>query len=148
MALPTIILTPGAWHSPDVFTKIIPKLEAAGHKVITVDWPSCAQAPQLNIDADIALIRSVVAAEADAGRDMVIVAHSWAGAPVVSAVGDFAAAKRRAQGEAGGVVALAFMCAFVVPKGVSLFDALGREVPALWNVQVGLAISKLEPLFR
>lgn len=138
MSKPVFILCPGAWHPAEVYNKLTPHLEAQGYKTVLHDWPSIQQAPVQSFDEDIASIRATVLKQADAGNDVVVVAHSWSGSPVNSAVADLSKTERTKQGKPGGVVKLVFLCAFVVPKGVSLLDALGGDETkvAMWNIQV------------
>lgn len=118
MARPTIVLCPGAWHGPEAFSLIRPKLTDAGHKVIEVDWPSVSRPAEIeSFDDDIAYLSAILAAETDAGNEVVIVSHSWSGLPVVSTAGPFGASERAKQGKKGGVVKLLFIAAIVVPGG-------------------------------
>ena len=89
---------------------------------------------------DIATIREAVSKEADAGNDVIIACHSGSGSQVNSALSGFSKIEREKQGKKGGVVKLVFLCAFVVPEGVSLFDAVGRKEPELWNIQVRMLL--------
>jgi len=141
MAKPVFIFTPGAWHTSECFGKIVPKLEEKGYKVSAIDWPSIVRAPVFSTDDDIATIRAAVSKEADGGNDVIIACHSWSAAPVNSALSGLSKIEREKQGKKGGVVKLAFLCAFVVPEGVSLFDAVGRKEPELWNIQVCMLLS-------
>lgn len=142
MSKPVFILSPGAWHTSEVYNKLVPHLEAKGHRTVLHDWPSITQAPLTSFDEDIQAIRTTVLREADAGNDVVIVAHSWSGSPVNSSVADLSKAERAKQGKPGGIVKLVFLCAFVVSEGVSLLGAMGGDdskIP-LWNVQVRLPL--------
>lgn len=117
---------------------MIPHLETKGYRTVLHDWPSIQQAPVQSFDEDIQSIRATILNEADAGNDVVVVAHSWSGSPVNSAIADLSKAERAKQGKLGGVIKLVFLCAFVVPEGVSLLDTLGGDETkvAMWNVQV------------
>lgn len=137
MAKPTIVLCPGAWHGPEAFSLITPKLQDAGYKIVLVDWPSVSNAANVkSFDDDVSRLSSVLLEEVDGGNEVVIVAHSWAGSPVSSTAGPFSKVERAKEGKEGGVVKLVFIAAFLAPQGVSLFDACGGQVPPLWNVQV------------
>lgn len=142
MPKPVFILCPGAWHPAEAYGKIIPHLEARGYRTILHDWPSIQQAPVKSFDEDIQSIRATTLKEADAGNDVVVVAHSWSGSPVNSSVVDLSKVVRAKHGLPGGVIKLVFLCAFVVPEGVSLLDALGGDESkvAMWNVQVRLPL--------
>lgn len=143
MSKPVLILCPGAWHPAEIYSKLIPHLEAKGYRTVLHDWPSIQQAPVESFDEDIQSIRATILIEADAGNDVVVIAHSWSGSPVNSAVADLSKAERAKQGKLGGVVELVFLCAFVVPEGVSLLDALGGDETkvAMWNIQVCALLS-------
>lgn len=139
MTKPVFILTQGAWHVSDVWQKLTPVLEAKGHKVRTLEWPSVIQEPAVkSYDEDIATIRKVVEEEVDAGNDVVVVGHSWSAQPINSGVAEFSKTERAKQGKRGGITKLAFLCAFVVPEGTALIDALGGEPDkvGIWDIQV------------
>jgi hypothetical protein len=78
-----------------------------------------------SLDEDIAEIRGAVLKELDAGRDVMMHAHSWAGVPVCSALEGFSRAERQKEGKAGAVVNLTFVSSFVLQEGVSLQDFIG-----------------------
>ncbi|KAF2092829.1 alpha/beta-hydrolase [Rhizodiscina lignyota] len=133
---PVFILTPGAWHTIEIYDRVVPLLEKRGYTAVPIDLPSMVQKPPVkSFDEDIQTIRDAVTKEADAGNDVVTVAHSWSGAPVNSALDALSKEERAKEGKKGGVVHMSFLCAFVVPPGVSVFDVVGQKVPDLWNVQ-------------
>lgn len=83
MAHPTIVFCHGAWHNVRFFDKVIGILEPLGYRCITVPLPSSSGRvpPTTSLDEDIAAIRNAVLKELDAGRDVVMNAHSWGGIP-------------------------------------------------------------------
>jgi hypothetical protein len=88
--------------------------------------PSVGRSPAVtSLDEDIAEIRGAVLKELDAGRDVMMHAHSWAGVPVCSALEGFSRAERQKEGKAGAVVNLTFVSSFVLQEGVSLQDFIG-----------------------
>jgi pimeloyl-ACP methyl ester carboxylesterase len=134
---PVFILTPGAWHTVWIYDKVIPLLEVKGFRCVALDLPSMVQKPPpKSFDEDIQTIRTAITKEADAGNDVVTVAHSWSGAAMNSALAGLSKDERSKEGKKGGVVHMAFLCSFVVPEGVSLFDALGQKEHPLWDIQV------------
>lgn len=48
--------------------------------------------------------------------------------------------EREAQGKKGGIIAVGYMTAFLLPEGVSLADAVGHEVPPWWDLHVSIPI--------
>jgi hypothetical protein len=70
----TFALVHGAWHGAWCWERLVPELEARGHRAIAVDLP-CE-----DVAAGCAAYAEVVAgAAADAGADLVLVGHTrWA----------------------------------------------------------------------
>lgn len=67
-------LVPGAWHGAWCWEHVAPLLAEAGHRVVAIDLPcedtSCGCAEYRDV---------VLAATAEVGEDLVVVAHSAAG---------------------------------------------------------------------
>lgn len=79
---PDIVLIPGAWHTGDCFDRIVPLLKGKGYSVTALTLPSVGAEPPLeNFDQDVHLIHGVVEGLADAGKDVVVVMHSYGGIP-------------------------------------------------------------------
>jgi pimeloyl-ACP methyl ester carboxylesterase len=78
----TFGLIHGAWHGGWCWDRVAPELEAAGHRVVAVDLPCDDVGVGCEEYAEV-----VVTALADAGDDVVLVAHSAGGltAPIVAA---------------------------------------------------------------
>jgi len=139
MPKPALVLVPGAWHTPQAFEKIIPKLEAKGFDCFPLSLPSVGMVPPVkDLEADIQTVRRAVTELCEAERDVAVVSHSWGGLPVNSALDGLSKAEMTSNGAKAGVVKLIFLCAFVVPVGISVFDALGQKVPDLWRIEVRL----------
>ena len=136
ITLPTIVFVPGAWHSPEFFGAVISILEPLGYQCVTVSMPGVGRIPPVdNLDEDIAAVRTTVIKELDAGHDVIIHAHSWAGIPVNSALDGLSKEEREKDGRKGAVVKLTFASSIVVPENVSLLDAIGGKVPDIWEIQ-------------
>lgn len=77
MTLPTIIFVHGAWHEPSFFDKVRALLANKGYRTVAPQLPSVGRYPPVeSIDPDIETVRAVVLKELDAGRDVVMNAHS------------------------------------------------------------------------
>lgn len=84
---PTLILVPGAWHTPLVYTKIISLLDEAQHfKCTSITLPSTMGDPSTTLLDDITAVRDAITDETNEGRDVVLVCHSYGGAVGCSAV--------------------------------------------------------------
>ncbi|KAF9892328.1 hypothetical protein FE257_002105 [Aspergillus nanangensis] len=133
MTKPTLILAPGAWYPPTAFDPLIEKLTPHGYTCHTVSFPSIQQATEVkDLSADIQAVRSLVEPAVNAGEEVVIIAHSWAGLPINSALEGLSKADRAKDGNPGGVVKLNFISAFIPDLGQSLLGAFGGEEPDWW----------------
>lgn len=142
MSKPHLVLFPGAWHSPECYSLIIPKLEAAGYTVHATQLPAVGNPnPPKDLSEDIAAIRELVTKAIDKGNDVIVVPHSWSGIVVGSALVGMGKKQREAKGEKGGVVAMGYMCAFIVPEGVSLLNAANNEIPPWYQPKVFCPLS-------
>jgi pimeloyl-ACP methyl ester carboxylesterase len=133
---PTIVFVHGAWHGPEWFDAVISILEPLGYKCVTVSMPAVGRTnPVTSLDEDIEAVRTTVIKELDAGKDVIINAHSWAGVPVNSALDGLSKAERERDGKKGAVVKLTFVSSFILPEDTSLLDAIGGVAPPHWEIQ-------------
>ncbi|CZS94156.1 related to signal peptide protein [Rhynchosporium agropyri] len=129
---PTIFFVPGAWHGPEGFSAVRELLKPLGYPTESIAHPSIgAEPPNKTLGDDAAHTRAAIEKLVDAGKKVVVVLHSYGGVVGSCAVEDLGFKERKAAGKEGGVVNLVYMCAFALPKGVSLLDALGGN-PLPW----------------
>jgi pimeloyl-ACP methyl ester carboxylesterase len=114
----TVVLVHGAWHGPWCWDPVMERLD--GVEVRTVDLPSSGpDAARLGgLDDDAAAVRKAIDG---ADGDVLVVAHSYGGAPVT-------------QGAAGAqnVAHLLYLTAFMLDEGESLFGLVGGVAPEWW----------------
>jgi pimeloyl-ACP methyl ester carboxylesterase len=116
-------------------------LNAQGYETATAELASVGSVPGLQTWADdITSIQKAVASLADAGKKIIIVAHSYGSLPAGEAIKDLLLRAREAEGKNGGVVHFVYISAFVLPPSTSLMDALGGKNLPWFNVSE----SKLE----
>ena len=115
-AVTTFALVHGAWHGGWCWERLIPELEALGHRAVAMDLPSDDPEASFSTYAD-----AVVDAIADEPDDTVVVGHSLAGhtIPLV--------ADRRTVGR------LVFLCALIAEPGRSFRDQLETEPEMILN---------------
>jgi hypothetical protein len=102
MSLPTIIFCHGAYHPKEVFSKVIGIHEPLEYRCNALSMPSVGRSPAVtSLDEAIAEIRGAVLKELDAGRKVMMHAHSWAGIPVCSVLEGFSRTERQKDGKAG-----------------------------------------------
>lgn len=119
----TILYIPGAWHPASTFRPVSNLLTRAGYTVHLIDLPSVGPQEHLpDFSADVSRVREYIRKEVDAGRELVLVGHSYGSIPMCEAARGFSE---------GRVRHLVFCCAFIVDEGESLIGAFGGE-PLPW----------------
>ncbi len=137
---PTIVLIPGAWHSPSHYHELILRLHKAGYATQCLRLPSVNPDPgtaeQADVANDIAFTREKILLPLvdEAGEDVVVVMHSYGGIPGSGAARGLSKVERRSRGLQGGVVGLVFIAAFPAKEGQSLVSLAapldGEQSPA------------------
>jgi hypothetical protein len=97
---PTVVLVPGAWHTPECFQYIIPKLEALSYPVASISLATVGgkNAEATHID-DVSRIHDVIIPLKDQGIEIMLVAHSFGGIPACVSIEGQTVTERRARGE-------------------------------------------------
>ncbi|KAK1991612.1 alpha/beta-hydrolase [Colletotrichum falcatum] len=121
--LPTILFVPGAWHKPWVFDLVRDDLASRGYPTAAVALPSVGSTDvNAGLSQDANAVRDELRGLIDAGREVVVVAHSYGGIPVANAVEGFNYKDRTAQKKSGGVLMIIYMASFAIPADESLSD--------------------------
>lgn len=132
---PTLIFCPGAWYPPTAFGPL--SAHFPDHTTHTVAFPSIQQSTKVqDLQPDIDALRTLVEQEVSAGKDVVVISHSWSGLPVNSALDGLSKTERQAAGESGGVSKLIFISAFIPDVGESLIGAFGGVAPDWYDRDV------------
>lgn len=122
---PTIVLVPGAWHSPSHYIDLINFLQKAGYPTKCSRLPSVGSADPRNesTEKDANFIREkLLSPLLDEERDIILVMHSYGGCPGAAAAKGLSKSER---GSKSGIVYLVFITAFLAREGDSLKSALG-----------------------
>lgn len=135
MVKPTIVLVPGAWHKPDIYSGVIDSLSAHGYPTVGLPLPSAgAVPPSMDFTEDVNGIRDcltkLVVSE---GKEVVLVLHSYTGMPGAEAPKGLGQKEREKQGLKGGVVRLVFIMAYAMPEGFQP-TAGGAQMPEWMKV--------------
>lgn len=129
---PVIYIIPGAWHTPEAFDVVRASLHTKGYESVGLSLPSVGAEPAVKtLEDDTMAARAGIKALVEAGKNVVVVAHSYGGVVASNAVEDLGFATRKAAGKVGGVVDVTYLAAFALPKSVCLLDALGGT-PLPW----------------
>src|SRR2546429_6409619 len=134
----TFVLVPGAWHSPYAFSHVSTQLRKHGYDTVGVFLPATGAYPPLkSFDADVLAIQSAIMTAADDGQDVVVVMHSYGGVVGCEGLKGLSKVERSAAGRPGGVIRLAFLCAFVLQVGASLMTGLQMKPLDWFVIEVG-----------
>lgn len=145
MSKPTLVFAPGAWYPPTAFNPLIQKLPDYTSR--TVVFPSIQQATAVqDLQLDIAAVRSIITEEVDAGHDVIVIVHSWAGLPVSSALDGLSKSEREENNQKGGVLRLVFLTAFIPRAGESLIAAFGGAPPPWYVHDVSCSFISVMPV--
>lgn len=143
---PVIVFAPGAWHPANTFDSLAALLATDGYESQTIAFPAIHRTIKIkepSLALEIAAARGVIEPLVEAGREVVLVMHSWGGVPGNSALGGLTVRERKALGKTGGVRHLVFMAAFVARIGQSVSDLSG---PLPW-LTIDVCQCFLTPLF-
>jgi len=145
---PVIVFVPGAWHPPACFEPVTERLEAAGYQTKGVNLASVgAPVPLQDFQPDVEAIQLAMKPFIDEGKDVLLVVHSYGGVVGNEAVRGLDKASREKVGKKGGVSHIYFCCAFALPEGVSLMDALqGKPLPWFQISEDGQTVTPATPV--
>ncbi|KAL2062323.1 hypothetical protein VTL71DRAFT_6589 [Oculimacula yallundae] len=131
---PTLVLVHGAFHGPECFHLIQPKLEALGFPVVAVALVTAGRTnPTATYRDDVTAIHEILLPILDEGKEVVMVAHSWGGVPGAASIEGHSTQDRKARGLEGGVISLLMIaCAVILKKGTSLAEANGAGDSVDW----------------
>ncbi len=117
----SFVLVHGAWHGAWCWEKVVPLLEAEGHRVDAVDLPGHGSNPSdvagMTLDA---YGRAVAARVEAAGEQVVLVGHSMGGMAITQA----------AEHVPEQIAALVYVCAFLPAGGQSLLALADNDPEA------------------
>ncbi|XXH03953.1 hypothetical protein Hte_010361 [Hypoxylon texense] len=135
MATPTIFFVPGAWHDLWVFDDVRNALSNRGFETDASALPTTgSESSSIGIAEDAAVVRPALLKLVDAGKEVVIVAHSYGGIVASNSIQGLSVDQRAADGKAGGILMLLYLAAFALPAETSILMAIGNEFFKWWNV--------------
>lgn len=130
----SIVIVPAASARPLAYELVVNGVSAHGYDIEALHTPSVGlesgarpgEPPTMYDDA--AFVAAHVTALADAGKDVLLVTHSYGGTPATESVKGLSKAERAKEGKQGGVVGLAYMTSLVpevgMPASTSSFSPL------------------------
>lgn len=131
--LPILVFVPGSWHSPTCYDPVI-KLLQPKFKCIPVRLPSTAGNPAATFKDDLEAARSAISNETAAGRNVVVIAHSYGGMVGNSAVKGFTDTPNQTRTPTGCVIGIILIASGFTMTGLSFMDPFFGRPPPSWRV--------------
>lgn len=129
--LPTLVFTPGAWHRPTCYDKVMKALrEQHQIRCTSFQLPSTVGDPMATFKDDLDAARVTIANETTEGHDVILVAHSYGGMVANSAIKYFT----EPQVAQGRVVGLVLIASGFTLTGLSFMDPFFHVPPPAWRV--------------
>jgi hypothetical protein len=118
MSKPTIVMVPGAWHQPAIYSGVVSSLSKLGYPTVSLPLPSAgAVPPNQDFSEDVAAIRNCLTKLVEEGKEVVLVVHSYTGLPGGEAPKGLGKKEREVQGLKGGVIRFVVINGFATPPG-------------------------------
>jgi pimeloyl-ACP methyl ester carboxylesterase len=118
MSKPTIVMVPGAWHKPSVYSEVAAALEKHGYPTVSLALPSVgAIPPHKDFNGDVAAIRNCVTELVSDGKEVVLVVHSYGGFPGGEAPKGLGKKECEVKGLKGGVIRYVVINGVAMPEG-------------------------------
>ena len=119
MAKPTLVLVPGIWEGPMIYSLVAPKLKEHGFAIVDAPFVSTGTESPGNPSMldDVKGVRSHIEPLVREDKQVVVVAHSAGGFISAAAVKGLSIKERSAEGLKGGVSKFVFLAAGLGPEG-------------------------------
>ena len=142
-----VFIVPGSWHIPAHYEPLLKVLESEDIPASTLLLPTCdlshasvldLQHPDLagpppskawpNMYADAYAIRESLSQLVEAGKSVLLVAHSYGGLPASEALLlELCFQVRKQQGKTGGVIGFFAIASYYLPAGMTTVQAVGGD---------------------
>ena len=121
MDKPTILIVPGGFTLPAVYSDEISHVESDGYTIQALHLPSVDYKTDVpgTMQDDAAFIASEISKHANEGKDVVLIAHSYGGLPATESTKGLSKVERKREGKPGGLVRLAYISCLILPVGES-----------------------------
>ncbi|KAI0399120.1 Alpha/beta hydrolase fold-1 [Xylaria palmicola] len=129
MSKPYFVLVTGSFAPAVLYDDLVARIKAHGYDMKALHLPTVGLAPGQGRDTppatmydDAAFIAKEVEALADAGREIILIAHSYGGIPATESTKGLSVAERQKQGKKGGIVRLAYKTVLLIEPGHSAME--------------------------
>lgn len=142
---PSIVFVPGSFAQPSLYDDLLKPLQSQGHDIHAVDLPTVFPKEGETPDTlttmydDAKAIAAKVAELADAGKHIIIAAHSYGGIPATESVRGLSKQARQKEGKPGGVIRLAYLTCLVPDEGQAGGEMLASKTENLIDMKADVS---------
>lgn len=138
---PIIVLVHGAWQTAAQWDLLAQGLTSKGFTVVRPQGASSGtDATSIRgktYQDDVGVIHFAMESHLAAGKEIILVCHSYGGVPASAAAEGYQLHERRSRNLLGGIKHIVYLAAFAFPmKGLSLLMALGGDYAPFMNNKV------------
>lgn len=126
---PTIVLIHGAWHGSDCWDAVTSQLNEYQYPFHTPKLLSSGGELSTTVAEDAAHIQKSISKLVAAGKELILVMHSYGGIAGTESAKGLLKKDRQAEGKLGGIISLVYVTAFLIPPASSLASFLGDMPP-------------------
>lgn len=113
---PVVLLVHGAFQQPAHYESVLSPLRDKGFTVVAPKLPTTGADPSLDYTDDLDVINQVLEPLLDAGREVIILAHSFGTLPASHCIEGESVAERHDCGFKGGIIHYINVCGFSYPE--------------------------------
>ncbi|KAI0966916.1 Alpha/beta hydrolase fold-1 [Xylaria arbuscula] len=131
MSKPYFLFVTGSFVPAVFYDDMVNRIKAHGYDIKALQLPTVGLGPGLGRDTppatmydDAAFIAKEAEALADAGREIILVAHSYGGMPATESIKGLSAQDRQREGKKGGIIRLAYKTVLLTNPGHSASEVL------------------------
>ncbi|KAI1817860.1 alpha/beta-hydrolase [Poronia punctata] len=128
---PFILLVTGSFAPPPMYDNFVAAVRERGYEIKVIHSPTVGLGPGVGRDTppatmydDAALIASEIEALADAGKEVILVAHSYGGMSATESTKGLSVQERQKAGKKGGLIRIAYKTVLLATPGTSAAEVL------------------------
>jgi pimeloyl-ACP methyl ester carboxylesterase len=125
---PVVVLVHGTWHQPIHFLLFLQRLRQEGFTVVAPHNPTSGwqdSVAEKSVKDDVKAVQDAIRPYLEAGRELVLVGHSYGSIPATDCVPGNSVEERKAKGLQGGIKAFLHIGAVVPLKaGITMMEQI------------------------
>jgi len=134
-------MVPGSFHKADIYSEVAEYLSKHGYPTISLPLPSAgAIPPHEDFSGDVKGIRDCLTELVSAGKEVVLVVHSYSGLPGGEAPKGLGKKEREANNLKGGVIRYVVINGFAMPEGFHV--AAKGDYSQMTGLELDLEVGK------